>query len=236
MPGERTPRKVPMMPEADIVALSGSVSNQRSRNSAALIVMSPMKVACSRRGRPAKSLSKRAQGHRVTRVGPARVEGRHAQDGLDEAGHPGHEPPVLAVGLGIGDGPAAQLAHRVGAVVGAPEMIAIERRERAVQGQDVEAVPGQLQVADDLGSQQAHDVGEDAEAEAREDLLGQRGAAEDLATLEDERAQATAGEVGRADEAVMAAADDDGVVTLGHEPWSLVLGLGLDLGDATVAA
>ena len=44
-----------MMPEADIVALSGSVSNQRSRKSAALIVMSWMKVACSRRGRAAKS-------------------------------------------------------------------------------------------------------------------------------------------------------------------------------------
>ncbi len=40
MPGERTPRNVPMIPEADIVAFRGSVSNQRSSMSAALIVMS----------------------------------------------------------------------------------------------------------------------------------------------------------------------------------------------------
>ena len=48
MPGERTPRKVPMMPLADIVALSTSVSNHWSSRSAALMVMS-----CSRRWREA---------------------------------------------------------------------------------------------------------------------------------------------------------------------------------------
>ena len=40
MPGERTPRNVPMIPDADIVALSTSVSNHWSRKSAALMVMS----------------------------------------------------------------------------------------------------------------------------------------------------------------------------------------------------
>ncbi len=40
MPGERMPWNVPMMPDAAIVALSGSVSNHWSRKSAALIVMS----------------------------------------------------------------------------------------------------------------------------------------------------------------------------------------------------
>ena len=44
-----------MIPEADIVALSGSVSNHWSRKSAALIVMSPMKAACWRSGSFAKS-------------------------------------------------------------------------------------------------------------------------------------------------------------------------------------
>ena len=77
---------------------------------------------------------------------------------------------------------------------------------------------GELELADDLGPQQAHDVARDAEPEAREDLLGDRGAAEDVALLEDERAQAGPGEVGGADEAVVAAADDHRVVALGHEP------------------
>ncbi len=40
MPGERTPRNVPMIPEADIVALSTSVSNHWSRKSTADIVIS----------------------------------------------------------------------------------------------------------------------------------------------------------------------------------------------------
>jgi hypothetical protein len=40
VPGERTPRNVPMMPDADIVALSTSVSNHWSRKSIALIVIS----------------------------------------------------------------------------------------------------------------------------------------------------------------------------------------------------
>ena len=64
MPGERTPRKVPMMPEADIVALSTSVSNQRSRKSTALIVMSCTWLYLSsgerrwkRRPRKSKSIS-----------------------------------------------------------------------------------------------------------------------------------------------------------------------------------
>ena len=39
-----------MIPDADIVALSGSVSNHWSRKSAALIVMSWTKTACWRSG------------------------------------------------------------------------------------------------------------------------------------------------------------------------------------------
>jgi hypothetical protein len=74
----------------------------------------------------------------------------------------------------------------------------------------------ELQVADDLRPQQRHDVAEDAEAEAWEQLLGDRCAAEHGPLLDDEGLQAGAGEVGRADQAVVAAADDDRVVALGH--------------------
>ncbi len=44
MPGERGPMKVPMMPLADMVALSTSVSNHSSKKSAELMVMSFVKI------------------------------------------------------------------------------------------------------------------------------------------------------------------------------------------------
>ena len=43
-------------------------------------------------------------------------------------------------------------------------------------------------------------------------LLGDRGAADEVAALEDERLEAGLGQVGAVDQAVVAAADDDGVV------------------------
>ncbi len=54
MPGERTPRKVPMMPLQDIGALSWSDSNHSSRKSAALMVISLSSSAPRSEPRPAK--------------------------------------------------------------------------------------------------------------------------------------------------------------------------------------
>ena len=70
----------------------------------------------------------------------------------------------------------------------------------------------QVEVADDLGTEQAHDVGEDRELEAREDLLGDRRAADQVAALEHEHRSPGAREVRRGDEPVVPAADDDRVV------------------------
>ena len=74
MPGLLTPWYVPMIPDAAIVALSGSVSNHWSRKSDALIVMSWTKTACwrcgscwKRRARPASGISGR--GSRLVRSG-----------------------------------------------------------------------------------------------------------------------------------------------------------------------
>ena len=74
----------------------------------------------------------------------------------------------------------------------------------------------QLEVPDDLRAEQADDVAEDREAEAREDLLGDGGAAEHVALLEDQCLQPGTGEIGRADETVVATTDDDRVVGLGQ--------------------
>ena len=95
-------------------------------------------------------------------------------------------------------------------------VVIIERAEEIVGGQDLEAELRELELADHLRVQQAHDVGEDREGEARHDLLGHGGAADDVAALEDERLQPRLGEVGAADQAVVPAADDDRVVDLRH--------------------
>ena len=168
----------------------------------------------SRQGR--EVLDQGAEPGRVARVGASRVGRGHRQDGLDETGHLRHQLAVFLVGLGVTDRPASQLAHGVSVVVGAPQVVTIDRGEGAVEGQDVEPVARQLQVTDDLRPQQAHHIREHAEAEAGEDLHRERGAAEDLPSLEHEGPEASPREVGTADEAVVAAADDDRVVASWH--------------------
>jgi hypothetical protein len=76
-------------------------------------------------------------------------------------------------------------------------------------------VPRQLEVADDLGSQQADHVRELAEAVAREDFFGDGGATHDLTPLEHDDFLAGAREVGGRDHAVVAGADDDRIKRIG---------------------
>ena len=216
MPGERTPWNVPMMPDAAIVALSGSVSNHWSRKSAALIVISWMNVSRSRRGSSAKRRAERRQREPLGGPDAALVGRDDRQDRLDEAGHLRHQEAVLLVCLRIVQRPAPQLAHRAAVVVDAPQVVVVERGERAVEGQDREAVARQLQLAHDLGPKQRDDVRGDAEPEPRHDLLGDGGASEDVAALEHDDAEPGACQICAADEAVVAAADDDRVVALLH--------------------
>jgi hypothetical protein len=77
-------------------------------------------------------------------------------------------------------------------------------------------VLGQLQLADDLGEQQADDIRRDGEPEPGHDLLGHRRAAEHVPTLEHDRPEPGPCQVRGAHEAVVAPADDDRVVALGH--------------------
>ena len=73
-----------------------------------------------------------------------------------------------------------------------------------------------LELADDLGPQQRHDVGEHREAEPGDDLLGEGCAAEEVTTLEHQDLEPGSGEVGRVHQPVVAAADHDRVVPLRH--------------------
>jgi hypothetical protein len=108
-------------------------------------------------------------------------------------------------------------------VVHPPQVIAVEWRERAVQREDLQSVPGKLEVPDDLGPEQADHIGGHAEPEPGEDLLGHRSSAQHVPALQDERLQAGSRQVGRGDQAVVAAPDDDGVVRLGHRFISVAI-------------
>ena len=206
-----------MMPLADIVALSTSVSNHWSSRSTALMVMSCTRLCCEARGRAWKRRSHAEQAAHADDVVAEGVGRDHGQDRLDEARHVRHRLRVLVVGFRVHGRVAVDLAPGARVVVHPPEVVPVRhRRERAVEGQDLEAVPGQVQLADDLGPQQRDDVGADRELEAREHLLGDGGAAEHVAALEHEHLLARAREVGRGDEPVVPAADDDRVVFAAH--------------------
>src|SRR5439155_18418331 len=99
----------------------------------------------------------------------------------------------------------------------APQVIPVGHGgEGPVQGQDLQAVARQVQLADDLGPQQRDHVRADREVEAGEDLLGDRGATHDVPALQDQDLLAGAREVRRVDEAVVPGPDDDRVVARAH--------------------
>jgi hypothetical protein len=105
------------------------------------------------------------------------------------------------------------LAPRLRVVVDAPEVIAVgHRRERPIERENLEAVPWQIQLTDDLGPQQRHHVRADGVLEARIDLFGHRRAAQHVAALEDEDLPPRSRQVRGVDEPVVSAADDDDVV------------------------
>ena len=99
-------------------------------------------------------------------------------------------------------------------------------QQRRIAGHHAQAVPGEIQVADDLGPEHARDVGRRGRAAAGSDLLGHAGAADDRAPLEHERREARPREIGGRRQAVVPAAHDDRVVgragqslTSGHRRW-----------------
>src|ERR1051326_8494242 len=108
-------------------------------------------------------------------------------------------------------------------IVHAPQIVAVgHRRERSVERQDLEAVPWQIELADDLGPEQRDDVGGDRELEARNDLLGDGRAPQDVPALEDEHLPSRAREIRGIDKAIVAAADHDDVVVHVRGPLSVM--------------
>ena len=141
------------------------------------------------------------------------VGGRLEKRGLDGPGDPLQHGLVGGEPFGVARGELRHLApvqRRVGpheqrAAVG-------EGSEgRRVARQELVAVAGELEVADDLRAEEAHHVGGRGDPEPRPGLLGDRRAAHPVAGLEHEDLLAGARQVGGGDEPVVAGADDDRV-------------------------
>ena len=74
----------------------------------------------------------------------------------------------------------------------------------------------QLHVADDLGLQQADGIAGDGIAETGVKFLRHRSAAHHVAPFHDAHFQARLGKIEGADKAIMAGADDHGIILFGH--------------------
>jgi len=75
-------------------------------------------------------------------------------------------------------------------------------------------VLGEFQIADHFRAEEADDVGEDGKFEARENLLGHGRPANEVAAFKDEDFFPCFGEVGGGGQAVVACADDEGIVVI----------------------
>ena len=84
--------------------------------------------------------------------------------------------------------------------------------EGGIAGDHAESVIGEMEVADDFRAEHAGDVGSGGSAAAGCDLFGDTASADDVAALEDEGGVSGAGEIRGSGQAVVASADDDGVV------------------------
>ena len=161
-----------------------------------------------------KALQQEEQLLESSRIERGRIRRQHAEDRSNEATHLDHRLPVFVVGLGVETRVPRDLATRLRVVVHAPQVVTVRhRRERAVEREDLEPVRRQIELANDLGTKQRDDVRADGEVKALEDLLSDRGAAEDVAAFEDQHLASGSGQVGGGGQAVVPAADDDGVVS-----------------------
>ena len=161
-------------------------------------------------GEGLETLAEEGEFFQAARIERSGIGRNHGQKRLDEAAHCDHGLAEFFVGFGVEVRVAVEFAARFGVIVDAPEVIAVGHgREGAVERKDFQAVARQIEVANDFRAQQRDDVGKNGKFESGNDFFGDGGAAEDVAPFEDEDFFARAGEIGRVDEAVVAAADHD---------------------------
>ena len=120
---------------------------------------------------------------------------------------------VAVVGVGVVPRVPADLLDVLAVVVAEEQVVAVAGRvERRRHHQRHEAVLDQVELVDDLGAQQAERVGERREREARHELLGDRGAADQRRRSSTRVRSPAFARYAGVDQPVVAAADHDGVV------------------------
>ncbi len=98
--------------------------------------------------------------------------------------------------------------------------------ERRIAGDHAESVIGEMKVADNFGAEHAGDVRSGRSEAARSDLFSDTASADDVAAFKNEGRVSGACEIRGSGQAVVASADNDGVVnrvrTAGHttDRWS----------------
>ncbi len=140
--------------------------------------------------------------------------GRGEHPGADQSGETLQAQAQGDEALRLAGADALELAQRGAEVVVEDEMTAALEQVHVgdVALVEVEPVAREVELADDLGVQQADHVGAGGRAEARDQLLGDRRAAHHAAPLDDRDAQPGIGEIVGGDEPVMARSDDDDIL------------------------
>ena len=153
----------------------------------------------------------------VARIERCRVGRNHGQDGLHEPAHRNHHLREFFVRFGVHAGVPANLANGFGVVVHAPQVITVgHRRERAVERQDFQPVPWQVELPDDLRPQQRDHVRTLRKQEPGKNLFCHCGAAQHVPALENDDFLPCFCKIRGIDQPIVAAADDDHVVVLPH--------------------
>ena len=108
---------------------------------------------------------------------------------------------------------ARDLAMGFAVIVDSPKIVATRHRsKRAIERQNFQTMAGQIEVANDLWSQQRDDVGAHGKLESRKDFFGDGRASEHVASLKHENFLSCTRQIGSSGEAVVTCADHDSVV------------------------
>ncbi len=143
--------------------------------------------------------------------GIGRRRGQHRPHEPADAHHRAAE---ILVRLGVQGGKARDLPPRAHRVVRPPQIVAFERRERAVERENFEAVAHQVQLANDFRAEQGDYVGKNGEAETGNNLFGNSRAAEHGPAFNDKHLAPGASQVRGVHQAIVPAPDDDDIVGL----------------------
>ena len=155
------------------------------------------------------------QAAELLRAHRAHPRGRHREQFPNPPAQLVHPQPEEGVVVGVPAGELEQRLPRLRRVVPAGQRPPVaEGSERPVERLEPQAVPGEVEVVNDLRPQQADHVGEDRDRESRQDLLAVGRPAHPLVLLDDQDVPAGPRQVGGGDQPVVAAPDDDVVVAV----------------------